>query len=70
MSSKELQRYREQHKRGRFNYPQGVQTQKRPSTSRDKAVRPTHEFGKDKVTPFSKCGKQHGGTMYYKKIGA
>ena len=69
-SAKELQRYREQHKRGRSYYPQGVQTQKRPSNSRDKAVRPTHEVGKDKVIPCSKCGKQHGGIVCYKEIGA
>ena len=70
MSAKELQRCREQHKRGRSYYPQGVQTQKRPSTSRDKVVRPTHEVGKDKVTPCLKCGKQHGGTVCYKEIRA
>ena len=72
MSAKELQWYREQHKRGRYDYPQGVQTLKRPSTSRDKVevVRPTHEVGKDKVTPCSKCDKQHGGTVCYKEIGA
>ena len=69
-SAKELQRYMEQHKRGRSDYPQDVQTQKKPSTSRDKAIRPTHKVGKDKVTPCSKCGKQHGGTMCYKEIGA
>ena len=43
---------------------------KRPSTSGDKVVRPTHEVGKDKVTPCSKYDKQHGGTMCYKEIGA
>ena len=32
-SAKELQKYREQHKRGRHDYPQGVQTQKSQSTS-------------------------------------
>ena len=69
-SAKELQKYREQHKRGRPNYPQSVQTQKRQSTSRDKGVRPIQEIGKGKVTPCSKCGKQHGGIVYYKEIGA
>ena len=39
-SAKELQKYREQHKRGRLDYPQGFQTQKRKNTSRDKGVRP------------------------------
>ena len=65
-SAKELQRYREQHKRGRSDYPQGIRTHKMSSTSRDKAVKPTYEVGKDKVTPCSKCDKQHGGTMFYK----
>ena len=69
-SAKELQRYREQHKRGRSDYPQGVQTQNLPSTSRDKVVRPTHEVRKDKGTPCSKCSKQHGGIVCYKEIGA
>ena len=48
--AKELQWYMKQHKKGSSDYPQGVQAHKRPSTSRDKAVRPTHEVGKDKVT--------------------
>ena len=69
-SAKELQKYKEQHKRGRPDYPQGVQTQKRQSNSRDKGVRPIQEIGKDKVTPCSKCGKQHGGFVCYKEIGA
>ena len=69
-SAKELQKYKEKYKRSRSNYPQGVQTQKRQSTSRDKGVRPIQEIGKDKVTPCSKCGKQHGGTVCYKEISA
>ena len=39
-SAKEVQKYREQPRRGRPDYPQGVQTQKRQSISRDKGVRP------------------------------
>ena len=70
MSAKELQKYGEQHKRGRHDYPQGVPTQKRKSTSRDKGVRPIQEIGKDKVTLCSKCGKRHGGIVCYKEIGA
>ena len=37
------------------------------STSQDKAVKPTHKVGKDKVTPCSKCG--NGGIVCYKEIG-
>ena len=69
-SAKKVQKYREQPKRGRPDYPQGVQTQKRQSTSRDKGVRPIQEIGKDNVTPCGKCGKQHGGIVCYKEVGA